>query len=43
MGDWSPLEEGVLLKGTLLVRVIGRRDRQPRAGRRVTVQGCGFA
>jgi hypothetical protein len=42
MSDWSPLEEDVLLKGTLLVRVIGKHNRQPLAGKRVTVQGCGF-
>jgi hypothetical protein len=42
MSDWSPLDGDVLLKGTLFVRVIGRKDRQPRVGRRVTVRGCGF-
>jgi hypothetical protein len=42
MGDWSPLDEDTLLKGTLLVRIIGREDGQPRPGRRVSVHGCGF-
>jgi hypothetical protein len=42
MDDWSPLEKDVLLKGSLLVRVIGRRDRRPRAEKRVVVRGCGF-
>jgi hypothetical protein len=43
MNDWSPLEEDVLLKGSLLVLVTSRRDGRPLAGRRVTVRGCGFA
>jgi hypothetical protein len=42
MGDWSPLEDDVLLTGTLLVRVVGRTDGRPRPGRRVSVRGCGF-
>jgi hypothetical protein len=42
MDFWSPLEEDVLLRGTLLVRVTGRRDRRPLAGKRVVVRGCGF-
>lgn len=42
MGEWSPLDDDILLKGTLLVRVTGRRDGRPLAGKRVTVRGCGF-
>jgi hypothetical protein len=41
MGDWSPLEDDVLLKGMLTV-VVRRRDGRPRSGQRVTVYGCGF-
>ena len=41
MADWSPLEDGVLLKGTLTV-VVRRPDGRPRAGWRVVVKGCGF-
>ena len=41
MDDWSPLEEGVLLKGVLTV-VVRRPDGRPRAGVRVVVRGCGF-
>jgi hypothetical protein len=41
MGDWSPLEDDVLLKGTLTV-VVRRRDGRPYPGRRVEVRGCGF-
>jgi hypothetical protein len=41
MSEWSPLEDDVLLKGTLLVVVKGR-DGKPRAGKRVQVKGCGF-
>lgn len=41
MENWSPLDDDVLLTGTLLVRVLGR-DGQPRAGRRVVIRGCGF-
>ena len=42
MNYWSPLYEDVLLKGTLLVRVTGRHDHQPRAGKQVAIRGCGF-
>jgi hypothetical protein len=42
MNDWSPLEEDVFLKGTLLIRVTGRKDHRPRAGKHVLVGGCGF-
>jgi hypothetical protein len=42
MSDWSPLEEDVYLKGTLLVRVTSRKDHRPRVGKRVQVRGCGF-
>jgi len=42
MNDWSPLEDDVLLTGTLTVRVTGRRDRAPRPGVKVAVRGCGF-
>jgi len=41
MEDWSPLEEDVLLKGSLQVIVRGR-DGRPRPERRVVVKGCGF-
>ena len=41
MGDWSPLEDDVLLKGTLTV-IVRRRDGRPCVGRRVVVRGCGF-
>jgi hypothetical protein len=41
MGDWSPLEDDVLLKGTLTV-VVRRPDGRPLAGQRVVVRGCGF-
>jgi hypothetical protein len=41
MGDWSPLDEDVLLKGSLCVRVVGR-DGSPQAKRRVVIRGCGF-
>jgi hypothetical protein len=42
MNDWSPLNEDVFLKGTLVVRVTGRHDHRPKPGRQVTVHGCGF-
>lgn len=41
MHDWSPLEDDVLLAGTLTV-VVRRRNGRPRAGLRVVVRGCGF-
>jgi hypothetical protein len=41
MEDWSPLEEDVLLKGSLLVIVRGR-DGTPRPNKQVLVKGCGF-
>jgi hypothetical protein len=41
MGDWSPLEDDVLLKGTLTV-FVRRRDGRPCRGQRVTISGCGF-
>ncbi|MDY3554383.1 hypothetical protein R5W24_003505 [Gemmata sp. JC717] len=41
MGDNSPLEDDVLLKGTLTV-VVRRRDGRPGAGQRVRIRGCGF-
>jgi hypothetical protein len=41
MGDWSPLEDDVLLKGTLTI-IVRRRDGRPRAGQRVQVRGCGL-
>jgi hypothetical protein len=40
--DFSPFEEDVFLKGTLTVRVTGRRDGRPQADRRVVVRACGF-
>lgn len=42
MDDWSPLEQDVLLKGTLLVRVISKRDGTPRVGKKIAVFACGF-
>jgi hypothetical protein len=42
MDDWSPLKDDVLLKGTLLVIVRGRRDGRPQSGNRVVVKGCVF-
>jgi hypothetical protein len=41
MDDFSPLEEDVWLKGTLIVHVVGR-DGRPLLGKIVRVQGCGF-
>jgi HEAT repeat protein len=42
MGDSSPFEQDVLLKGTLTVRAISRRDGSPQRGRRVVVRACGY-
>jgi hypothetical protein len=42
MGEFSPLEDDVWLKGTLIVRAVGRRDGKPQRGKRVVVRGCGF-
>ncbi len=51
--DWSPLDDAmpfdggtplqrdVLLRGWLLV-VVTARDGSPRAGKKVTIRGCGF-
>jgi hypothetical protein len=41
MDDWSPLQDDVLLKGTLLVIVRGR-DGKPKTNKRVAVHACGF-
>lgn len=41
MSDWSPLEEDVLLKGTLTVLVLSRSGR-PCSGQEVVIRGCGF-
>ncbi|HEV3437296.1 MAG TPA: hypothetical protein VG122_08055 [Gemmata sp.] len=41
MGDWSPLEDDVFLKGMLTV-VILNRNGHPCGGLRVVVRGCGF-
>ena len=41
MGDWSPLEDDVLLKGMLTV-LVRRPDGRPYPGRRVAVRACGF-
>jgi hypothetical protein len=41
MADWSPLEDGVLLKGSLTV-IVTRSNGRPCPGRRVEVRGCGF-
>ena len=37
----TPLQRDVLLKGWLLV-VVTDRDGSPRAGKKVTIRGCGF-
>jgi hypothetical protein len=42
MSDFSPFEEDVWLKGTLVVRVISRADGRPRVGRTVSVRACGY-
>jgi hypothetical protein len=41
MNDWSPLEEDVLLTGTLTVIVRDHRGR-PLADKQVEISGCGF-
>jgi hypothetical protein len=42
MGDSSPFEQDVLLKGTLTVRAVSRRDGKPQRGQRVIVRACGY-
>jgi hypothetical protein len=42
MESFSPFDDDVLLKGTLIVLAVGRRDRQPLHGRTVVVRACGF-
>jgi hypothetical protein len=42
MDDFSPLEEDVWLKGTLIIHVVGRNGK-PLPGKVVHVQGCGFS
>jgi hypothetical protein len=41
MRDDSPLDDDILLRGTLTV-VVRRRNGLPSIGRMVTVRGCGF-
>lgn len=41
MSDWSPLEDDVLLTGSLLV-VVRNRHGRPLADKQVVVSGCGF-
>lgn len=41
MAYWSPLEDDVLLKGTLTVIVHSRHGR-PCKGQSVMIRGCGF-
>lgn len=41
MGEWSPLEGDILLKGWLTI-VVRRRDGRPCANQRVVIRGCGF-
>jgi hypothetical protein len=41
MGDWSPLEDDVLLKGMLTV-VVHNYNGHPCGGLRVQIRGCGF-
>jgi hypothetical protein len=43
MGDFSPFEQDVLLKGILSVRLISRGDGSPQRGRQVVVLACGYA
>jgi hypothetical protein len=38
MSDFSPFEQDVLLKGTLMVRTISQRDGKPQRGRQVIVR-----
>ena len=42
MDDGFPLEDDVLLTGTLVVQAVGRVDRKPLSGRRVKLRACGF-
>jgi hypothetical protein len=42
MSEFSPLENDVWLKGTLVIQAIGRSDRQPQPGKRVLVKACGY-
>jgi hypothetical protein len=42
MNDFSPLEDDVWLKGTLVVFAVSRRG-QPQPGKQVLVRACGFA
>jgi hypothetical protein len=42
MRERSPFEDGVYLKGNLIVRVTGRSDGLPQVGRQVAVRACGF-
>jgi hypothetical protein len=40
--EYSPFENDVYLKGTLLIIVRGRGDGRPKSGERVLVRACGF-
>jgi hypothetical protein len=42
MSDFSPFEQDVLLKGTLIVRAVGRRDGSPQRGKQVIARACGY-
>lgn len=42
MDGFLPFGEDVWLTGTLVVRVVGRRDGRPRHNQPVQVEGCGF-
>ena len=41
MGDWSPLEDDVLLTGLLTV-VVRHTNGRPARVKRVKILGCGF-
>ena len=42
MEDFSFLDQEGLLKGTLVIRVVSRRDGKPIADKPVRIHGCGF-
>jgi hypothetical protein len=41
MGDWSPLEDDVLLRGQFTV-VVRQRNGRPARVKSVKILGCGF-
>jgi hypothetical protein len=42
MSSYSPLEDDVFLKGTLVVRVTSRADGDPVPRQRVHIKACGY-